>query len=142
ATITLRPRTTVAQAVGGSSQRLLRRCVCHAPPHRAAGLLRAQRRRPKHRQQPPDHAPCSSHTRPLTLKVSLPCNTILPLPATLSRRREAGPKDPKPLVVARHDDHATAIRAPQPCHVAHLSVDHDAAPPQVDAREPPGSRSP
>ena len=54
---------------------LLRGGVGDAPADRPRGLLRAERRHPQHPQERPNTAQCSSHTRPLKLKVSPPCNT-------------------------------------------------------------------
>src|SRR5207302_11360731 len=101
-------------------------CVRHPSAYRPRGLLRAERRHPQHPQERPNIAPCSSHTRPLKLKVSPPCNTILPLPVELSRTAGARSEDLELVAVARCDDHAAAVRSPQPPHVTHLAVDHHA----------------
>src|SRR5439155_410826 len=106
------------------------------PPHRPRGLLRAERRHPQHPQERPNTAPCSSHTRPLKLKVSPPCNTILPLYVDLSRTHGARrAQHLEPVVVARCDNHAAAVRSPQPPQVTYLAVDRHATALHVDCLE-------
>src|SRR5207249_9195194 len=39
------------------------------------------------------------------------------------------------VAVPGDDDETAAVRAPQPSHVPHLPLDHDAAPLQIDRRE-------
>src|SRR6266566_8518771 len=108
------------------------RRVRHPAPDRPRGLLRAERRHPQHPQERPNTAPCSSHTRPLKLKVSPPCNTILPLPVELSRTLGTRSEDLELVVVARDDDHAAAVRSPQQPQVTYLAVDRHATALHVD----------
>src|SRR5213078_5283885 len=74
--LTLFPYTTLFRSRDRDAREwLLRGGVGDASAYRPRGLLRAERRHPQHPQERPNTTPCSSHTRPLKLKVSPPCNT-------------------------------------------------------------------